>query len=386
MPAEGPRAGEWAEGALFDDQDREGDAMKEMTRENVRDEIERVYQTSLLRRYWGFIGRGLARLVGQKGEAPMWVSVMAMMLLIQVITTVTAFAIKDRSAASVSFVYNYPMLIYMWFCIIVLHVQVERFIGFFKKDIVNALDLSASRSAIEAWLRNVGRPSAQVTALLFFTVLMTAVTIYVLYSQQNRTAGIAVYLFTVLVFTSAALHLYWTLVSSITLAFTTRNLSFNLFPDDPSQTPVIQTMRQGSGSLMLVIALLLALNIAIVIPLNLYSRIYLISIVAVFWTPLLLYFLFSESAFSRLLMNAKLRRLATLQEQILEIENHQDVSQKEPAEAVKRLLDLHDRVKSASVSMINMNSVANLLGSLALPLLGALLNIFDIWGKIFGTP
>jgi len=360
--------------------------MKEMTRENVCDEIERVYQTSLLRRYWGFIGRGLARLVGRKVEAPMWLSVMVMLLLIQVITTGIAFAIKDRSAASVSFVYNYPMLVYIWFCIVLLHAQVERFIGFFKKDVAKALDLSASQSAIEAWFRNVGRPSTQVPAFLFFTALMTAVTIYVLYSQQNRTAGISIYLFTVLIFASTASHLYWILVISITLAFSTRNLSFHLFPDDPSQTPVIQTMRQVSGGLMLTVALLLALNIVIVIPLNLFSRIYLISVVAVFWTPLLLYFLFSESAFSHLLINAKLHRLATLQEQILEIENHQDVSQKEPAEAVKRLLDLHDRVKSASVSMINLNSVANLLGSLALPLLGALLNIFDIWGKVFGTP
>jgi hypothetical protein len=38
------------------------------------------------------------------------------------------------------------------------------------------------------------------------------------------------------------------------------------------------------------------------------------------------------------------------------------------------------------VSMINLGSVANLLGSLALPLVGALLSIFDVWQKIFGTP
>ncbi len=45
-----------------------------MTREGLRKEIERVYQASWMRRYWGTIGRGLARLTGRKGEAPVWVS------------------------------------------------------------------------------------------------------------------------------------------------------------------------------------------------------------------------------------------------------------------------------------------------------------------------
>jgi hypothetical protein len=373
-------------GQRGDDEDCKGNAMTEMTREGLRDEIEQVYQTSLMRRYWGFVGRGLARLVGGKGEAPMWVSVMMMMLLIQIITAATAFILKDRSATSVSFIYNYPMLFYIWFCVIVLHGQVERFIGYFKNDFVSALNLSPSQSGMEAWLRNVGRRSTQVLTTLFVIEFMTSVTIYVLYSQRSQPAGISVYLFTVLVFANIASHLYWILIFSITFAFSTRKLSLNLFSDDPSKTPVIQEMHQVSSNLLLMVALLLAVNILIIIPLNLYSRIYLIAVVTAFWVPLLLYFLFSESAFSRLLIETKLKRLEILQHQIMDIENNQDMSQKEPAEAVQRLLDLHDRAKSAPVSLINLSSIANLLGSLALPLLAALISIFDIWQKIFGTP
>ena len=70
----------------------------------------------------------------------------------------------------------------------------------------------------------------------------------------------------------------------------------------------------------------------------------------------------------------------------MQIENNQDISQKEPSESVTRLLNLHDRVKSASVSMIDLSSLANLIGSLALPLLAALISILVIWQKIFGTP
>lgn len=362
-----------------------GGVMAEITRETMREDIERMYQSSFLRRWWGIIGRMLARLAGQKGEAPMWVSAAIVLLLIQVVTTITAFVIKDWSATSVSFIYSYPMLFYIWFCIIVLHVQVERFIGYIKDDFVNALDLSASQKTMKAWLNNTGRHSTQVFAILFFVVWMTVVTIYVLYSQRNQPAGPSVYLFTVLVFVSIASHLYWVLNISITFAFWIPKIKFNLFPDDPSQTPVMLTMHQVSSSLLLMVALLLALNIIIIIPLNLYSRIYLIAILSVFWLPLLLYFFLSEAAFSRLVVNARIQRLATIQQQIMEIENKQDMSQKETAEAVKRLLDLHDRVKATPVSMINLGSITNLLGSLALPLLAVLINLFDIWQKIFGS-
>jgi len=361
--------------------------MTEMTRESLCEEIERVYQTSLMRMYWRTIGRGLARLVGRKGEAPMWVSVMVAMAVVQVITTITAVLTKEGTVAlPVSIQYSYPMLGYCWLCIVVLQTQLERFINYIKNDLVRTLDLSASQNTIETWLRMVGRRSLQSLFMFLFIAWMTLMTVFVIISQRGQSAGVTVYLFTALVFLQVVPHLYWLLVISITLVFTIRQLKVNLFPNDPSKTPVMQTMHQVSSNLLITVALLLALNILLVIPLKVFSRAYLISVVSAFWTPLVLYFLLSESAFAHLLINARLERLAILQQQIMEIEKNQDMNQKEPAEAVKRLLDLHDRVKSAPVSMINLSAIGNLLGSLALPLLAALLNIFDIWQKLFGTP
>jgi hypothetical protein len=361
--------------------------MSDISQDALCQEIERVYQTSLMRTYWRAIGRGLARLFGRKGEAPMWVSVMVAMAAVQGITIVIAAFIKDKTVAlPAATQYFYPMMGYCWLSIIVLQTQLERFINFIKNDLVCALDLSASQHTMESWLRTAGRWSLQSFFILLFIAWMTLMTVFVIFNQRGQPAGIAIYLFTALVFLQTVPHLYWLLVISIVFAFTIRRLKVNLFPDDPSRTPVMQTMHQVSSNLLITVALLLALNIVLVIPLNIYSRAYLIAVISAFWTPLLLYFLLSESAFAHLLINARLQRLGTLQQQVMEIENNQDVSQKEPAEAVKRLLELHDRVKSAPVSMINLNSIANLLGSLALPLLAALLSIFDIWQKLFGTP
>ena len=52
---------------------------------------------------------------------------------------------------------------------------------------------------------------------------------------------------------------------------------------------------------------------------------------------------------------------------------------------VKGLMDHHDRVNSTHNSLYNPASFVNLIGSLALPVLSAILGPIDIWQKIFGT-
>lgn len=53
---------------------------------------------------------------------------------------------------------------------------------------------------------------------------------------------------------------------------------------------------------------------------------------------------------------------------------------------VRELLEIHKQIKHTSKSLINIDSLLNLFGSLALPFLGALLNILDIWKILFGVP
>ena len=362
--------------------------MTEMTRESLREEIERVYQTSLMRMYWRAIGRGLARLVGRKGEVPAWVSFTVAFVMVQAITTVARIALKEQGVTTMmlSVQFSYPMLAYCWLGLMIFQAQVERFINYFKTDIVDSLDLPDSQPAIESWLRSAGARSLQAPITILFIAWMTVLTVLVIFGQRNQSAAVSVYIFVALVFAQLIPHMYWILVIAVTFAFSIRQWKFKLFADDPSRTPVIQTLHRLSSNFLLAIAFLLAVNQLIAFPLGLYSRLYIMSMIAALWTPTILFFIFRESAFAHLLTNAKLKRLAGIQKQITEIEHDQDLSQKEPAEAVNRLLDLHDRVKSAPASMINLSSIANLLGSLALPLLGALLSIFDIWDKIIGTP
>jgi len=357
------------------------------TREQLREEIERVYQVSLMRRYWGFIGRGLARLVGKKGEAPMWVSVLVAMGIVQGLTQILLAVLRVPFATSpLSIQRSYIMLAYIWLSIIVFQSLIELFIENLITTLVDALDLPDGVAGITGWLQAISRTPLQWAASTLFTLMFAFITIYVIYLQRGSSPGFEVYFFNVLLFSQMSLHLYWIMVTVTTFTSSIRGWKLNLFPDDPARSYAIQTLHQVSSTFLLLIALLLGLNIIIVIPANLYSQFYLMATIVVFWIPALLYFWMSESSFTKLVRAAKLERLDVIQRQVIEIESTQDMTQKEPAEAVQRLLDLHDRVKVAPVSIINLNSVANLLGSLALPLLAFLINVFDIWQKLFNAP
>ena len=232
----------------------------------------------------------------------------------------------------------------------------------------------------------IGQTRIQAIGVLIFTALFSSTSIFVIYSQNNRIPELTDYVFTFLVFLQIAFHMYWIFIAALTFVFWIRDWKFILFQDDPSKSHVMQVLHQVSSRILFVVALLMALNIILVIPLKLYSQLYMAISISIFWAPALVFFWMSESSFSHLAVEAKFERLNAIQRQIMEIENTQDLKQKESADAVQRLLDLHDRVKAVPVSMINLNSITILLGSLALPLLAFLINIFDIWQKLFQTP
>ena len=270
----------------------------EITRDNLREEIERVYQTSLVRKYWGMIGRALARLVGRKGEIPAWISYTVALVLVQVIATLLGIALREQTAISaVSFRFSYPMLAYVWLCMVVFQALVNRIIRYFKSELVNALDLPASQTFILGWLHMAGQVSLQVVLIFIFVLGMTTLSVFVIFTQGGIPVSTTIYVFLALVLLQIAPHLYWIFMIAFTFAFSIRQWKFNLFPDDPSRTPVIQTMHQVSSNVLLTVALVLALNFILIIPLRLYSQYYLIAIVTLFWVPALLYFLSSESAF-----------------------------------------------------------------------------------------
>ena len=100
------------------------------------------------------------------------------------------------------------------------------------------------------------------------------------------------------------------------------------------------------------------------------------------WTPTLTLFILGHYVFSRLIKRLKHERLGNLQSKIMKLPNADELDTKKTAQ-IMSLMDYHDRVKATPNSLINSQSVVNLFGSLALPLLATLIQALSCIQNLF---
>jgi hypothetical protein len=66
---------------------------------------------------------------------PVWISYAVVLVLVQVIATLLGIALRERTAVSaVSFQFSYPMLVYVWLCMVIFQALVNHIIRFFKSS------------------------------------------------------------------------------------------------------------------------------------------------------------------------------------------------------------------------------------------------------------
>jgi hypothetical protein len=111
---------------------------------------------------------------------------------------------------------------------------------------------------------------------------------------------------------------------------------------------------------MLLVLLIGALNIIIIIEFLIIN-----------WIPILTLFILGHLAFASLVTRVKHERMAELQSKIMKLSSQDKTSTK--TTQIMKLMDYHDRVKATRNSLINSQSILNLMGSLALPLLATLI-------------
>lgn len=94
------------------------------------------------------------------------------------------------------------------------------------------------------------------------------------------------------------------------------------------------------------------------------------------WIPTIVYFIASQLSISRIVTTAKWQILTHIQEQI-RVLNSGDITNKKNIEAINRLMDYHERVRSSPNSTLSIGTGVNFINQLALPLVGLLLANID---------
>jgi hypothetical protein len=181
-------------------------------------------------------------------------------------------------------------------------------------------------------------------------------------------------------------HISWIGALILFYGYYFSRLSLRLFQDNPGSTLPLLALHRSAGQLMLVSALIAALAIPVGVITKMLTSLTLIMSVVTLWIPLLAFYIAMERGFSLHIRVAKKQRLSDLQEQISLIEKRGKTPDVGTAELIQRMLEIHEGVRRTPDSLVNVESLANLFSSLALPMLGGLVKLYEMWKQFLGIP
>ena len=179
---------------------------------------------------------------------------------------------------------------------------------------------------------------------------------------------------------------FYAWISLMAFILRLKNWDLILYPDDPASSPILLQLSMEINSFILVISIIFAI---LYLPIGLVGALNFTTIlpyIVLCLIPILLLFVLGNQTFSHQIIRVKYKRLAQIQSRIMKLSSNVEKMDTDTIAQVKSLIEYHDRVKSSRNSIYNTQSLFNILGSLALPALSAILSTIDVWQKIFGKP
>jgi hypothetical protein len=151
-----------------------------------------------------------------------------------------------------------------------------------------------------------------------------------------------------------------------------RFYKFKLYESNPAHSEIIENIsvllnRYTYGYVFINSLLQLSLT-----TLNLPIFVQVVFMIVVGWMPVIIQYLANQVCIRNIISLAKRKTLSRIQVEV-QMLHEGDINDKENMEKINRLMDYHERIRVTPNSAVNVQSLANFLNQLALPLLGFLL-------------
>jgi hypothetical protein len=350
-------------------------------RQHASQVLGELYQDSFFNRYWETIGRFL----GRGRLASIWVSaavVMSANLLLGV--TVSALLGETQFTTLNAILINLTWVMYCYFVIPLFLNRNKRLFEFLQLHLVKSLPDQRHTQEFLVWANQwLGRKLPQFFVSIGLGVSTALLAFYGIYPFAKFSLGQVLIYF--INFFHAGIWLYSLLAL---MAFMSKLSKWNLvlYSDDPASSPILlqfsRELRDYIFFFALVSAILLLLVGLIIGALN---PTIILTMLVVVWIPMLVLYVLGNQAYAHQIVRGKYQRLEELQSQIMKL-SHAENLDRDTIAHIKSLMDYHDRVKASRNSLYSTESFVNLIGSLALPSLGAILSAIDVWQRLFGKP
>lgn len=349
-------------------------------RQHASQVIGELYQNSFFNRYWEAIGRFL----GRGKPVSIWVSaavVMSANLLLGV--TVSALFGETEFTTLKAILVNLMWVTYSYFVIPPFLSRNKRLFEFLQLQFVKSLADECHIQELQLWASQwIGRQILQFFVSLGLGTFVAFLAFYGIYPSAKFSLGQVLIYF--INFFHAGIWFY-SLLSLTAFMLKLNKWNLVLYSDDPASSPILLQFEKELRDYIFFFAFVSAILLLLVGLVGAFNTTIILTMLVVVWIPMLVLYVLGNQAFSHQIVRVKYERLEKLQFKIMKLSDAEKLD-KDTIAHIKSLIDYHDRVKSSRNSLYSTESVINLIGSLALPSLGAILSVIDVWQKIFGKP
>lgn len=260
---------------------------------------------------------------------------------------------------------------------------IGRILSLWGSEIIDATGSTSSLAIFENWLAGIcNRRLHSIVAMVgglsasFFSAGILS-TVNLQYSFIGKGFALMQMINYIINFSSFYLFLMF-----IFLAANLRRYDMRLFAADPSSSELVFRL---SGALNFVVYIIAAFAVISAPVFTIVGFTVADMLVLLFlWLPIVAMFMVNQSSLSSIIRRAKWKTLNDIQAKVENLQAEENFGDKETMDAIKRLMDYHDRVKATRDSALDFRTYFSFFNSLLLPLLAFILGNLDLVMKLLG--
>lgn len=263
--------------------------------------------------------------------------------------------------------------------IVVAHIAAQIMLDDVAKRVVEKISIANDLSKMLLWFKNTWSIRNVATFALPFSLLWGALGVAGMSVLLHQFVGFGLMLTAILVGLVAGIVFYvpiWTSFMIVSL----KDYHYEMNTFFPADSEIISDISEILAKGMYILAVFFAVITLLATSslVNQQLRVTFSLPVIVFgWTIIILQFLLTRSTLSTITNRAKWKTLNRIRDKINALEATGDLSDKDTAERLFRLADIHKQIMASKTNTLDLKSVSTLFSQLMLPLLGLLLGNLD---------
>ena len=349
------------------------EVQSQQTRQAIADHLHKTF----FRRYW----RAIGTFIGRGKVASIWVSAAVVMLANLIAGVVVSALLGETRFTNPETIFNNLVWVSYTYFMIPLGLAInERLVEFLRTRLLKSLQNEGQIKELQTWAEKwLGRVFLQLLFSLGYSIVIAPFSFYVVYNTTEFSLGVLLVYFINFFHLGAA---FYGLISLIAFLMKLRNWSLRLYPDNPASSIILLQLSQELRNYILIFSFAITLFMILLVLTGALNTTSIFGTLFFNWIPILALFSLGNYVFSRLIQRVKHERLDVLQSKLMKLSSMNEVDTKKTTQ-IMTLMDYYDRVKATPNSLINSQSIVNLLGSLALPLLTLLIQAWPYIQNLF---